>query len=459
MRFSPAVPRQAAQLALARAFAAAGLATPSLDARVLLCEALGTDHAGLIRDGEAELGAAAARLAGFAERRLAGEPVGRILGRRDFFALSFRLGPDTLEPRPDSETLVEAARDLLVAREAGPLRLLDLGTGTGAILAALLSVFPGAFGIGVDRAFGACRVAADNLRDLGLSARGVLFCGDWAEALGEPFDLVVSNPPYVASREVAALPRTVPAGSGMPLTIAARCADDRRARRRGTRGCRDRPAAPWTAPISSASAMPRQAIRSGPAQRAEWPRTITSVRTISMPEETLTRVENRSMSRPIAASSRRSAGTSPSASAAPSAAADRERAMARLVSVVTTVAPRRPCGLDAGHREARRLHLDEARLLGMQAGRGQRRRDGCRCRPQMDHAPHGFGRDLGREGGADGQRRPGERACPGGNAGEDHDMGAEHALGAARQYARHTVEGLRGRDSQTLSPAAASGSG
>ena len=209
MRFSPAVPRQAAQLALARAFAAAGLATPSLDARVLLCEALGTDHAGLIRDGEAELGAAAARLAGFAERRLAGEPVGRILGRRDFFALSFRLGPDTLEPRPDSETLVEAARDLLVAREAGPLRLLDLGTGTGAILAALLSVFPGAFGIGVDRAFGACRVAADNLRDLGLSARGVLFCGDWAEALGEPFDLVVSNPPYVASREVAALPPTV----------------------------------------------------------------------------------------------------------------------------------------------------------------------------------------------------------------------------------------------------------
>ena len=205
----PSLPRHAAQVELSRLFRTAGIDTAALDARVLLCHALGTDHPGLIRDGEAALGAAATQLAAFARRRLAGEPVSRICGHRDFYGLSFRLGPETLDPRADTETLVEVARRLLGDRSTAPLRLLDLGTGTGAILAALLTWCPAAFGIGVDRAPGACRTAAANFDALGLAARSAVVCGDWAAALSSDFDLVVSNPPYVVSGEIDGLGRGV----------------------------------------------------------------------------------------------------------------------------------------------------------------------------------------------------------------------------------------------------------
>ena len=201
----PILPRHVAHTRLTAAFRAAGSETPSLDARLLICEALGIDHAALVRDADAALGSASARLVSLANRRLAGEPISRILGRREFYGLSFALGPDTLDPRADTETLVDAALQLLQDRANLPLRVLDLGTGTGAILAALLSHCPAAFGIGIDRAAGACAVAAANLGALGLAARAALVCGDWAEAIVGAFDLVVSNPPYIASGEIAAL--------------------------------------------------------------------------------------------------------------------------------------------------------------------------------------------------------------------------------------------------------------
>jgi release factor glutamine methyltransferase len=110
-----------------------------------------------------------------------------------------------LDPRADTETLVAAAIEALRDRRDDPLRILDLGTGSGALLCAVLSEFPRAFGIGVDRSEAACRVARDNLAACGLASRGAIVCGDWGEALAGAFDLVVSNPPYIASAEIATL--------------------------------------------------------------------------------------------------------------------------------------------------------------------------------------------------------------------------------------------------------------
>jgi release factor glutamine methyltransferase len=190
--------------------AQAGIETPKRDARVLLCEAVHIDHAALLRDPDARLGdEAAARLQAFVERRLEREPVSRILGRREFWGLSLRITPDVLDPRADTETLVAAALEALKDRR-DEKRIVDLGTGSGALLCACLSEFPRAFGLGTDRSEAACRIARENLAACGLAGRGAIVCGEWGAALGEDaigpgFDLVVSNPPYVASGTIAGL--------------------------------------------------------------------------------------------------------------------------------------------------------------------------------------------------------------------------------------------------------------
>jgi release factor glutamine methyltransferase len=208
--------------------AKAGIETPKRDARVLLCEAAGIDHAALLRDPDARLGDdAAARLQAFIERRLAREPVSRILGRREFWGLTLRISPDVLDPRADTETLVAAAVETLRDRRGEPLRILDLGTGSGALLCACLSEFPRAFGVGVDRSEAGCRIAHDNLAACGLAKRGAIVCGHWGEALAGGFDLVVANPPYVASGTIAGLAPEVrdhdprPALDGGPDGLAA----------------------------------------------------------------------------------------------------------------------------------------------------------------------------------------------------------------------------------------------
>ncbi|WP_428032902.1 peptide chain release factor N(5)-glutamine methyltransferase [Ancylobacter sp.] len=143
-----------------------------------------------------------------AGRRRNGEPLARLVGRREFWSLDFTLAPETLVPRPETETLVEAVLALYPERHA-PLRILDLGTGSGALLAALLSEYPSARGLGVDLSLGAARQARKNLVALGLGARSMVIVGCWAEALGGGFDLVVSNPPYIPSTDIAALDREV----------------------------------------------------------------------------------------------------------------------------------------------------------------------------------------------------------------------------------------------------------
>ncbi|MGL4728172.1 MAG: peptide chain release factor N(5)-glutamine methyltransferase, partial [Bosea sp. (in: a-proteobacteria)] len=138
-------------------------------------------------------------------RRIAGEPVGRIIGHRDFWGISFQLSPDTLEPRPDSETLIEAALEALGPRKNAPLTILDLGTGTGCLLIALMSECASARGIGVDVSIGALRTARANAEAAGVGKRCHWIASDWDAALSVKADVILSNPPYIASSEVAGL--------------------------------------------------------------------------------------------------------------------------------------------------------------------------------------------------------------------------------------------------------------
>lgn len=189
-----------------RALEAAGVEEAALDARLLVCAAADIAHATLVARPERPLEAAqAARLAGWLARRAGGEPVSRILGRRGFWSLDLVVTPDVLDPRPDTETLVEAALAHVAARRADALRIVDLGVGSGAILAALLVELPNAFGVGVDRSAAAARVARRNLAEAGVGGRAGVVVGDWDAALVGRFDLVVSNPPYVARGEIAGL--------------------------------------------------------------------------------------------------------------------------------------------------------------------------------------------------------------------------------------------------------------
>jgi release factor glutamine methyltransferase len=188
-----------------RRFAEAGLPSPDLDARWLLAHALDRDERRMMLEADAPLASEEAALVeAVIARRLAGEPVDRILGEREFWGLPFRLSPETLSPRPDTETLVEAALAALAGRGTAP-RILDLGTGSGAILVALLHDCHGAFGIGVDRSEGAARQARANAVTNGVGSRAAVLVGDWDAGLDGRFDLVVSNPPYIATCDLAGL--------------------------------------------------------------------------------------------------------------------------------------------------------------------------------------------------------------------------------------------------------------
>jgi release factor glutamine methyltransferase len=180
----------------------AGIDSPRLESRLLLSHALGLSAEDLIRDLPAT--APASNFAALIARRAAGEPLAFILGWREFWSLRFRVSPATLIPRPDSETVIEAALALCPDRHA-PIRVLDLGTGTGCLLLALLHECPNAFGVGIDRSEAAARLAVGNACDLGLADRSVFLCGYWAASINGRFDLVLSNPPYVATSELAGL--------------------------------------------------------------------------------------------------------------------------------------------------------------------------------------------------------------------------------------------------------------
>ncbi len=183
---------------------AAGIDNPRRETRLLLAHAMGVDQAALIGHPDR---AVPDRDAFFAlvERRANGVPMAHILGRREFWSLDFRVTPDTLDPRPDSETVVAAALAAIADRRGEALSVLDLGSGTGCLLLAVLSELPRAFGVGVDISPAAAAVAQGNARALGFGTRAQFFVGDWADALSGAFDLVLANPPYVVHGEIAGL--------------------------------------------------------------------------------------------------------------------------------------------------------------------------------------------------------------------------------------------------------------
>jgi release factor glutamine methyltransferase len=186
----------------------AGIETPELDARFMLCHAAGLSHEAYIaRSGEAISPTAAARLSSYLERRVAREPVSRILGAREFYGRNFLVDRHTLDPRPDTETLIEAALEC-IDREGlrdRPLRILDLGTGTGCILITLLAELKLATAIGTDISEDVLALAAANAGRLGVAARASFIAGDWLDPVRQTFDLIVSNPPYIATAEIADL--------------------------------------------------------------------------------------------------------------------------------------------------------------------------------------------------------------------------------------------------------------
>lgn len=173
-----------------------------MEARLLLAHACGVTPAVLLRDPAAPVDTA--RFEPLVARREAREPLALILGHREFWSLEFAVSVATLIPRPELETLIEAA----VAAFAGrgpPRRVLDLGTGTGCLLLAALSEFPAAFGVGVDRSAETAAMAARNAVALHLADRAHFVCGDWADALDTRFDLVLCNPPYIRTEDLAGL--------------------------------------------------------------------------------------------------------------------------------------------------------------------------------------------------------------------------------------------------------------
>ena len=166
-----------------------------LDAELLLAHALGLDRERLLLDLPLEAPDAFEPLLA---RREAGEPVAYIVGQRAFWTIELEVTPDVLIPRPDSETLIDAAVEHFRGTE-GPGRILDLGTGSGALLLAALDQWPGATGIGVDRSEAALAIARRNANRLGMAGRAELRTGNWSDGIDQRFDLILCNPPYVAA--------------------------------------------------------------------------------------------------------------------------------------------------------------------------------------------------------------------------------------------------------------------
>lgn len=193
---------------IAEVFRKSGIETPELDARLLIGHALGLGHAGLATAATRVLTLQEIdTINALATRRLRHEPVARITGEKEFWSLPLRLSPATLVPRPETETVVDAALAALGGRSVHDRawRIADLGTGTGAILLALMSELPNATGIGGDINPLALETARENAQALGLQDRTEFVESDFGGALTERFDLVVSNPPYIATSELAAL--------------------------------------------------------------------------------------------------------------------------------------------------------------------------------------------------------------------------------------------------------------
>lgn len=192
-----------AALSQARArLSGAGIEGAALDARILLGHVTRFTRERLMVEDASVLGTLEqAQFDALVDRRLRHEPVAYLTGEKEFFGLRFEVNQETLVPRPDTETLVEVALDYCKTLDHAP-RILDLGTGSGAILLSVLHTCPAATGLGVDSSRGALDVARANAAALGLEERVEFLHGNWAEGLEGPFDVIVTNPPYIPSADV-----------------------------------------------------------------------------------------------------------------------------------------------------------------------------------------------------------------------------------------------------------------
>lgn len=183
---------------------AGGIDTADFELKILLEDVASLSGAALYESDLSLSSDVQETLTQIVERRLKGEPLGRILGYREFWKNRFYLSPETLEPRPDTEILVETAL-------AGPppRRILDLGTGSGCILLSLLGEWPAAFGVAVDKVSGACETAQRNAEKIGVADRATFLCGEWLSPVEGRFDLIVSNPPYIRSADIPNLDESV----------------------------------------------------------------------------------------------------------------------------------------------------------------------------------------------------------------------------------------------------------
>ena len=192
----------------ARRLAVAGVPEPEVDARRLAAYALGVTAAGLIEEQQnTPAPEALDRFESLLRRRLAREPVARITGARSFWSLELAVTPAVLDPRPETETLVETALDILrcEGRQLEPLRIIDVGTGSGAILLALLSELPNATGVGCDISPAALKVARHNAQAHDLADRANFVVADALTGIAGPFDLLLANPPYIPTNEIETL--------------------------------------------------------------------------------------------------------------------------------------------------------------------------------------------------------------------------------------------------------------
>ena len=198
----------ATRLALSETLRQAGIESADTDARLIVGHALGLDRTALLTNNDRLLRAGEiAAIDTLAARRLRHEPVSRIIGRKEFWSLSLYVSDAVLVPRPDTETVVEAALDFVVrgGLRLEPMRLLDIGTGSGALILALLTELSNADGIATDISQAAIAVARGNAERLGLSARCRFVVCDIADGVNGRFDLIVSNPPYIVHSEIAGL--------------------------------------------------------------------------------------------------------------------------------------------------------------------------------------------------------------------------------------------------------------
>lgn len=198
----------AARLAAAQAFRRKGLDSPELDARVLVGHALALDHAALTANAQRPVTPEqVSAISALVARRLAGEPIARITGAKEFWGLKLQITPATLVPRPETETIVEAVLSSMESteRHTRPLRVADIGTGSGAILLAVLSELPRASGVGTDIAVPALVTARQSARRLGFASRASFVACSFATALRGGFDIVVANPPYIRTDDIAGL--------------------------------------------------------------------------------------------------------------------------------------------------------------------------------------------------------------------------------------------------------------